>query len=356
MLAFPMTTRSTWRHLAALFLVVIVSGTCARGQSGRTGTVTGTVADSTTGASLEFANAFLAHTTIGDNSAVDGRFALRSVPAGLYNLVVSLVGYERKIIPILVRSGDTLRIRVRMSPRILSAGEVQVEAETPKAWRESLERFEEAFFGESNPRDCRLLNPEVLNFRTEETSLVAWTDSLIRFDNPYLGYQVEAALIMFRWGVNVDTGRCVVYPHFSEPRTSDDALHASWVAHRTEVYRGSLEHFLKAIVGHRIREEGFAVKSGTLTMGFSKPLTEEDIETSQYLNTPFVQWIPPEWLHIEYVESTMPPNLLHRVGSRVLIDSSGVLLTPLAISVEGRWADQRVGDMLPLDALMTVKP
>lgn len=348
--------RSSRCLLAASLIIAALHGECVLGQSNTAGSITGTVIDSITGSSLEFANVFLGQTTIGSSSSVGGTFGLHGVSPGLYNLVVSLVGYNRKIIPILVRSGDTVRIRVRMTSRILSAGEVQVEAEAPKEWRKSLTRFTDAFFGDGNPRDCRILNPEVLNFRVEGTSLIAWTDSLVRFENPYLGYTVSVALMLFRWGIDVDSGRCVVYPFFAEPKISDNRLRSTWVSHRKEVYRGSLEHFLKAIVTHRTREEGFTVKSGTLTMGFAKPLPEEDIETSQYLRSPFVEWVPPRWLRVEYVESTLPPNLLHRVGQRVLIDSSGVLITPLAISVEGSWADKRVGDMLPIDVLVEVKP
>jgi hypothetical protein len=328
----------------------------AAAQEERTFSVSGVVVDSVSGTPLEYANVFLAQTTLGTSSLRDGRFTFDRVSGGLYELVVSLVGYERKVIPLLVHATHPARLTVRLAPRAVSVAEIRVEVESPKEWHEGLRRFEEAVLGESNPRDCRMQNPEVLNFRVDGTSLIAWTDSLIRIENPFLGYEVTLAVGFFRWGVDEDTGKCVIFPHFVEMASPEAERKEAWERHRREAYEGSLEHFLRAVVHRCTREEGFSMKSGTLTHGFQKPIPEEEIETSPVVGYPFVEWRPPEWIQVEYRGGEWLPNYLHRIGPRVLIDSSGALATPLAFTIEGPWARQRFGDMLPTDALPRAQP
>jgi hypothetical protein len=357
----PQTPRRPGSIAYLLFSVgmawIIAGFACsATAQEERTFSVSGVVVDSVNGTPLEYANIFLAQTTLGTSSLGDGRFTFDRVPGGVYELVVSLVGYERKVIPLLVHATHPAHLTVRLAPRAVSVPEIRVEAESPKEWREGLSRFEEAILGESNPRDCRLENPEVLNFRVDGTSLIAWTDSLVRIENPFLGYEVTLAVGFFRWGIDEDTGKCVIFPRFVEMPSSDTEGRATWERHRREAYEGSLEHFLRAVVHRRTREEGFSMMSGTLAHGFHKPLPEEEIETSPVTGFPFVEWRLPEWIQVEYRGGEWLPNYLHRIGPRVLIDSSGVLATPLAFTIEGPWARLRFGDMLPTDALPRLQP
>ncbi|MFN9325658.1 MAG: carboxypeptidase-like regulatory domain-containing protein, partial [Flavobacteriales bacterium] len=62
------------------------------------GQVTGTVTDSRTRAPLPFVNVLLEGTTVGATTGEDGRFVITDVKPGLYNVIVSSVGYQRRVV------------------------------------------------------------------------------------------------------------------------------------------------------------------------------------------------------------------------------------------------------------------
>src|SRR3990172_6712818 len=63
-----------------------------------TGTITGRLVDSETGDPLIGANVFFEGTMIGSASDLDGNYTIGKVPSGTYQLVISMIGYARKIV------------------------------------------------------------------------------------------------------------------------------------------------------------------------------------------------------------------------------------------------------------------
>lgn len=60
----------------------------------QTGTISGTVRDAATGEALPGANVRVDGTHLGAATDIDGRFVIRDVPVGTYDVVASFAGYE----------------------------------------------------------------------------------------------------------------------------------------------------------------------------------------------------------------------------------------------------------------------
>jgi len=81
--------------------------------------VQGHVFDAETNTPLPGANVFLANTTKGTSSGLDGSFTLASLPAIRLKLVVSFVGYKTQIFEVLPGQPLTFKVMMEPSPEVL---------------------------------------------------------------------------------------------------------------------------------------------------------------------------------------------------------------------------------------------
>jgi outer membrane receptor for ferrienterochelin and colicins len=93
------------------------------------GTVSGNVISSEGGAPLAGANVQIQHTILGATSDERGHFSMGRVPEGVYNLLISRVGYERKLLPgISIKPGDTTAVSIALAPLPIQSEAVVVTA------------------------------------------------------------------------------------------------------------------------------------------------------------------------------------------------------------------------------------
>ena len=92
----------------------------------QTGRVVGTLTDARDGTPLIGADVRLGGTRLGAATDIDGRFEIASVPAGAYTLTARLVGYDPASQSVIVATGATARVDLRLSPG-RSLGEAVVE-------------------------------------------------------------------------------------------------------------------------------------------------------------------------------------------------------------------------------------
>ena len=101
----------------------------------QTGTVSGTV--TAEGAGVVGAQVVLSHTETGAQygglTETGGRYSVAGVPAGSYNLAVSMIGFSAEDEEVSVMSGETTTHDVAMVPSALSLGGLEVLAERAEA-------------------------------------------------------------------------------------------------------------------------------------------------------------------------------------------------------------------------------
>ncbi|MDX1618155.1 MAG: TonB-dependent receptor [Balneolaceae bacterium] len=89
-----------------------------------TGTVEGTVTSE--GAPVAGANVGFESIQKGGSTDLDGRFAIREIPAGSYILRISAVGFETWTKPVEIRAGKNIRLEVELRSSVLELGQVVV--------------------------------------------------------------------------------------------------------------------------------------------------------------------------------------------------------------------------------------
>ena len=112
--------------LSALVGVLLAVPATALAQD--TGTIAGTVVDSTTSEALPGVNVTVQGLNIGAATGADGQFEISGVPAGDQTLMASFVGYTTKEIPVEVEAGETMTVNIRMAPEAVGLEDVVVTA------------------------------------------------------------------------------------------------------------------------------------------------------------------------------------------------------------------------------------
>ena len=97
-----------------------------------TGKITGKVTDTQTGEELIGINVLVEGTTIGAATGIDGTYLINNIDPGVYSLVFSGVGYQKKIITdIRVSSDFTTTIDIQLSTEAIGLETIVVQATRP---------------------------------------------------------------------------------------------------------------------------------------------------------------------------------------------------------------------------------
>ena len=109
------------------------------------GSIEGTVIDAKTKSPIPFATVFLANSSHGVESSTDGTFRIEKIPPGKYDVVVSLIGYEKLSHAVEV-STDKIILRLELTPQVTQLKEVVIEVGD---WKKHYRTFEKYFLGQT---------------------------------------------------------------------------------------------------------------------------------------------------------------------------------------------------------------
>lgn len=254
-----MLGRWLWGLVLFCSAVAVVATPPTHAQPDGEVVIEGTVVDDSTGTPLPGTHVFISGSMTGTTVDQNGHFRLTDLTTGAKRLYVTRLGYESEQRTLLLRPDTTLSFTFRLRPTVIEAEEVTVAAKRSEEWYERLRRFKRLFVGESKEaRRCYLLNPEVLRFDT------AWWGKFeadarkpLKFENRMLGYRVTYYLKEFE--VNGDLIQWDGEPVFEELSPTDSAQARRWAQNRREAFRGSLRHFLLALLNDRLDEEQFRI-------------------------------------------------------------------------------------------------
>jgi len=111
------------------------------------GTIIGKITDEKSGEDLIGANVFIVNTKLGASTDIDGKFQIKKVPEGTYNVRISFLGYETKVISgVVSKNGEQIVLNVSIgedqgiqqqevviSASVIKSGEGAILAERKKA-------------------------------------------------------------------------------------------------------------------------------------------------------------------------------------------------------------------------------
>jgi len=230
---------------------------CAVAQPSQAGTVRGRVLDAETNAPLPGTHVFIVQSMNGTVTDSTGRFRLDEVPSGVKRLYMSRVGYANKAVTFRPIPDRTQVLTLRLKPEVLESPPVTVSAERDEEWYERLDQFKRLFVGASAYAEkCTFVNPEVLRFEEKWWGkFKARAEKPVIIENRALGYRLTYFLKEFE-----ESGPMVRWdgePLFAPLTPRDSSEAARWRKNRREAYRGSLRHFLRALLDDRLEEEQF---------------------------------------------------------------------------------------------------
>ncbi|HPE77316.1 MAG TPA: TonB-dependent receptor [Draconibacterium sp.] len=114
------------RKIFTCILLLLFFQTAVNAQ---TGSIKGIVTDFKTNETLIGTTVLIQGTTQGTITNFDGGFLIQKVNPGKYNLVVSFISYQSKIVQIEVENGNETVVNVSLEPATLDIGEVKVVAQ-----------------------------------------------------------------------------------------------------------------------------------------------------------------------------------------------------------------------------------
>ena len=132
---------------AATILAVVLNAGWAQ-----TGSMHGRVFDHQTGEELIGANVLLVGTTMGANTDIDGKYTVRNIPAGTYNVRISFVGYVAQVVSdVKIAADQDIAIDLSLRQEAFQQEEVVVTAERVLSTEASVlaERKKSAVIGDA---------------------------------------------------------------------------------------------------------------------------------------------------------------------------------------------------------------
>lgn len=222
----------------------------------------GRILDKDTQEPLEGISVFLSNTTKGSATDKKGEFVLDNVRSGKYELVITSVNYEDSILPVEVNEAiGSLTIKLTRKTTLLK--EVIVESYDEDGWDKWGESLMSYLVGSpQRAKNCVLKNPDAVKFQFSSKSnrLRAFSNEKLIFDNSELGYRITYVLKNFEIDFNDGTFSFKGYPVFEELRARDKKEMAKWARLRSDIYQGSLRHFIRSLYFDRLSKDGFEIR------------------------------------------------------------------------------------------------
>ena len=333
-------------------------------------TISGQITDAKTGEPLPNVNLFLAYTTIGTITNNEGKYSIKNIPPGQFDLIVSHIGYELTTFQVKLLKPEKLTHNIKLVPKVLKGEKVLVETTTPEEWKQNLKTFIDLFVGKTaNSKDCKILNPEIINFKIEPETEVftASTDSLIYFSNKALGYKMNMILDFFTYDPRTQILKYQVYPRFEFMQHKKEKELKKWKKNRKNTYEGSFRHFISALALGKLKEEKLQIyQYGYIDTTQKIWITRRRKEIKNYKEV----FLTPEtlglqnfhfdnFLYCEYKGSKSSwsefgytktqSSWLELTTDFVQIDTLGNCYDELNIIKRGFWGKARMADVLPFD-------
>jgi hypothetical protein len=221
-------------------------------------TIQGLVIDAESNTPLPGCNVFIANTTKGTSTDVDGTFRITGLQPIPYDLVISFIGYKTQAISVV--AGEPLRYKIMLSPITRQLNEVIIRSKKVSRLKRGtwLRTFRENFIGRSdNANDCKLENPDILSLDKEGNVLTATSDTSLVLRNNGLGYRIKIMLEMYK--LNTVVGSIHYEGHMVYELITPRSRHQKvvWARNRLKAYYGSQMHFIRSLYNHTANKEGF---------------------------------------------------------------------------------------------------
>ena len=312
---------------------------------------------------LESATVFLNGSTQITKTNNKGEFSFAGLSPGSYEVVVRMVGYASTKEDAIISTKSIAKAFVLVQKNI-QLQEVVIGKGTQRL--KHLATFFNSFIGVTkNAAFCKILNPEVIEFSTNGSTLQAYSDQFIIVENKSLGYKISYLLRDFSYDKQADVtnydGECIF-----ESLKGTASQQKSWNKNRLNAYKGSLMHYLRSLYKGNTVSEAFLTYETEETNPTAKSTILDVREFVAKPDKNFAQFKVYKQLKIIYAIKAydrslnfidadpfklvaMPTSYLKLYVPEVLIDKKGSYQNYKSFRLEGIWGINRLGDQLPFE-------
>ena len=316
-------------------------------------TLKGRIIDKVTQLPIETAAVYFDNTTIGTTSNENGEFSITYSDAVQSTLVISYLGYGKVFIED-YRSKNNIFLELVEAANSLD--EVYIEYDDGLTRRQKLRLFKKEFLGLSKfAKSCKILNEDdlILKYDKENKALYASSRAPLKIVNKALRYEIAFDIIdfevsyryvsiekrIFRPGLVVYTGTTF----FKELKGSKKN---KTVKNRAVAYKGSVQHFMRALYNENLEVEGFLIYNDRFKVDewsfFSLvPVVDSDFKKVTLSDK------------VSILFKKAYQSELEVRTDEFFVDTYGNYTPIIGVAFGGAMGSQRVGDALPLDYGLT---
>lgn len=312
-------------------------------------TLTGKVTDKITQEPIITAAVYFDNTTIGTTTDDNGLFSIDYTEAIRSNLVISYLGYEMVIVSDYRQQSN---LNIELIPAINTLEEVYLDYDDGLTRKQKLKLFRKEFLGSSRfGKSSKILNEDDLVLRYNKRDLILYASAPVplKVKNKALNYEVDFDIIDFE-----------VRFKFADLETLDFALHSVTylgtsfykdlneitskriVKNRALAYKGSVQHFMRALYTKNLRGEGFWIFFDKFRVDEWSYFTVADIDNSIFKKVTLSSKI--SILFNKDLQSELQLDV-----PEFYIDAYGNYTPIIGVYFSGYMGNQRIGDSLPLD-------
>ncbi|MEH6537005.1 MAG: carboxypeptidase-like regulatory domain-containing protein [Psychroserpens sp.] len=322
-------------RVLSFFLFLCVTITHAQLFSGK-------VLDIVTNEPLESVSIYFDNTTIGTATNDKGEFSIEFTDAVQSTLVVSYLGYEKVFIAD-YRSKTSITIFLKESLDQLDT--VIIDADDGMSRELKMKKFKGEFLGKSkNGQSCKILNEKdiKLRYNKRDRTITAWSKTPIIVKNRNLRYEISFEIVDFEMTIGNWGASSVKYTGTSLYKDLDTKQKKRIVENRVNTYKGSVQHFMRALYNKELEEkgyifgvEGFKVNPyGYFTISNVDDYGHKTIALKEKLDI----------FYKDVIES-----IIQTTVNEFKVDQYGNYAPIPDVLFGGDMGRQRVGDSLPLD-------
>ena len=318
-------------------------------------TITGTILDTSTNNPLETVAVYFDNTTIGTTTDAKGKFSISYSDAIQSPLVISYLGYEKVIIEDYRTKSD---ITIKLKSTDVSLDEVFIDFDDGLTRRQKLRLFRKEFLGSSKyGKSCKILNEKdiFLRYDKQKKTLYASADVPIIIKNKALQYEISFDMIdfeaIFRFANLKEQDFAldrVAYAGTSYYKNLEKSDKKRTKRAREKVYKGSVQHFMRALFHKNLKEEGYEIYSQGFKVGEYKYFKIEEKDSSGLKEVSLKQ-------KVSILYDRKEQSDINVYVDSFLLDAYGNYSAIRGVYFNGAMGSQRMGDTLPLDYGLSTK-
>jgi CarboxypepD_reg-like domain len=339
---------------------------------------------------LSKASVYINNSTIGSATNENGDYIMRDIKPGVYEVIVSYVGYEVIVYKIEIKSAD-LRLTFKLVPKVKEMRDILVVTSIQREkW---LVLLRENFLGQTIAAErTKILNEEDIFFEKGPSKNVvqAFSDVPLIIVNKELGYRLYFDLQEFYFDAKEGRTLFFGFSRYEEMGAPDSEPRKKYIRNREKTYKGSTLHFYHSLLSDDLDGQGFSMyitppadtlknenispelKGGTITVKMPAPQVAYTVSRKNILFTDsadnkriYLSWKGNLQVRYKYdpyykaalqkkfiISGSLPKGFQSGIvllESPAYLDPNGILINPLAVQFSGFWAYEKLANMLPIN-------